>query len=99
MMAHTYHYCLKCRAPTNLRCQHHEYSFGYSSKLRVPTDTKNKTKFRKFLDECCIFVNLVNYNDDDSLRKEFRKLLIDVKYYDKTMNGFQWTLVKKGDRE
>ncbi len=95
-MAHTYHYCLKCRAPTNLRCQHHEYSFIYSSKLRVPTDTKNKVKFRKFLDECCIFANLP---DNDVLRKEFRKLLVDVKYYDKTINGFQWTLINKGDKE
>lgn len=95
-MSHDKFYCLKCEsANSGCKCTDHSQRFRYSHKLRVPTSTKNKVVFRKFLDECCIFVNCV----PDELIPAFRQLLIKVKYYDKIINGHEWTLVKKTDKK
>lgn len=84
------YYCLNCNVQNNCKCGTDEYRFRISGKLRVPS-IKNKVKFRKFLDDCPIFPNCV----PDNLKPLFVKLLKDVKYYDKKINGLNWTLVKK----
>lgn len=65
--------------------------FNYSYNLRVPNNIKNKAKFRKFLDDCPIFVNCV----DENQRESFLDLLREVKYFNKTINGRKWTNIKK----
>ena len=88
-------YCLKCEAP-NMRCKcgSKEFTIYHSHKVRAPLSTKNKVEFRKFLSSCPTFVNLV----PDELIPHFRNLLIKVKFYDKTINGRNFTLVTKKDR-
>jgi hypothetical protein len=61
-----------------------------SDKLRIPL-TDNKVKFRKFLDDCPIFVNMVSIEQ----RPMFLDLLRDVKYFNKTINGQNWTNIPK----
>lgn len=63
-------------------------TFIYSDKLRVPS-TKNKVKFRKFLDDCPQFVNCV----PEDLQEDFRNLLRKVKYTGKSINGREWTRI------
>ena len=75
------YYCLKCQAPNSgCKCGNTDYHFSYSYKLRVPTSIKNKVLFRKFLDDCPIFVNCV----PEELKPAFRDLLRKVKYFDKS---------------
>jgi hypothetical protein len=57
----------------------------------VPTSIKNKAKFRKFLDDCPTFVNMVK----DDQQEAFLNLLREVKYFNKTINGRIWTNIKK----
>lgn len=84
-------YCLKCERPNNCLCGTKDYQFIHSRKLRVPTDTRKKVKFRAFLDACPMFANCV----PDELKDQFRALLRKVKYFDKAMNGHEWTRVTK----
>lgn len=85
------YYCLKCRTPNNCKCGTSQFRFSYSHKLRVPTSTKNKVKFRQFLDDCPEFVNMVPEN----LQPLFLDLLRDVKYYNTSINGRKWTNISK----
>lgn len=88
-------YCLRCEAfDSGCKCGKVDKQFRYSHKLRVPS-TKNKVKFRKFLDDCPQFVNCVSVEQ----RKDFRKLLIRMKYFDKKINGQYWTVINKRDKE
>lgn len=88
-------YCLKCEKPNmGCKCISKEYSFTYSYKLRVPLSTSNKVVFRKFLDECPQFVNMV----PDELIPHFRNLLIKVKFFNKTINGREFTLVSENEK-
>lgn len=88
-------YCLKCEAP-NMRCKcgMTKFTFRHSHKLRAPLTTKNKVEFRRFLSKCQTFPNCVPEN----LQPLFRNLLIKVKYYDKAINGYEWTRVTKKDK-
>ncbi len=84
------YYCLGCERTSNCLCEDSSKHFSISNKCRVPS-TKNKVKFRKFLDDCVIFVNMVPEN----LRPDFLHLLRKVKYYNKTINGKTWTNISK----
>ena len=88
-------YCLKCEKPNmGCSCGSKKYTIYHSDKLRVPLTTKNKNVFRKFLDDCPIFPNLV----PDELKPHFRDFLRKLKYYDKKINGFEFTLVRKKEK-
>lgn len=86
------YYCLKCNSQNNCKCDYDFHRFSLSYKVRVP-DIKNKVKFRKFLDDCPIFPNCV----PDGLKPMFRQLLADMKYFNKTINGYSWTYITKKD--
>ena len=91
-MKHRKEYCLRCMAPgMGCRCKLDDKKFTYSNKLRVPMSTRNKALFRKFLDECPIFVNRV----PDELIPDFQRLLRHVKYFKKEVNAHEWTYVTK----
>ena len=74
----------------NCKCNNSDFRFRISDKLRVPS-TSNKVRFRKFLDDCPIFPNCV----PPHLENDFKNLLRKVKYFDKVINGKQWTKVSK----
>jgi hypothetical protein len=84
-------YCLKCERPGTCKCNNNEFRFRYSCKLRPPLSTKNKVVFRKFLDDCAIFPNCVS----EEQRPLFLDLLRKVKYFNKAINGFEWTNIRK----
>lgn len=89
------YYCLKCQTPNSgCKCNNTDYHFSYSHKLRVPTSINNKVVFRKFLDDCPIFVNCV----PEELLPAFRDLLRKVKYFDKPINGRKSVIVSKSDK-
>lgn len=90
MSANPY-YCITCEQPKLCKCKDPAESkrFTYSHKLRVPTTTENKAKFRKFLDDCPIFVNCV----PEEYHEDFRNLLRKVKYTGRAINGHKWTIV------
>lgn len=88
-MTHLTTYCLEHRKP-KCNCKG-SLKFRYSSKLRPPENTGNKVKFRKFLEECPTFVNCV----PDELKEEFLGLLREVKAFNMTINGRQWTNISK----
>lgn len=89
------YYCLKCQAPNSgCKCGNTDYHFSYSYKLRVPTSIKNKVLFRKFLEDCPIFVNCV----PEELKPAFRDLLRKVKYFDKSINGQTSVIVRKNEK-
>lgn len=84
-------FCLGClKANDKCKCTNKRKTFTYSHKLRVPS-INNKVRFRKFLDDCPEFVNCVS----DDLKEEFRSLLRTMKYFNKTINGQQWTYTSK----
>lgn len=85
------YYCLRCEKQNNCKCEDSTHRFHMSDKVRAPTSTKNKVKFRKFLDVCPIFVNCV----PDELRPDFLDLLRKIKYFNKVINGQEWTNIKK----
>jgi hypothetical protein len=88
-------YCLKCEKPNQgCNCNSKEFTIYHSDKLRVPLSTKNKAKFRLFLDQCPIFPNLV----PEHLQPHFRDFLRKLKYYGKTINGFKFTNVHKNEK-
>lgn len=88
-------YCLRCRRMgTGCKCPNELNVIFFSHRLRPPLRIRNKARFRKFLDDCPSFVNMV----PERLRSEFRKLLIDVKYFNKTINGMEWTRVDPRDK-
>lgn len=89
-MSQVKYYCLKCRRTNNCLCGTTEFRFTISPKLRVPS-TKNKVKFRKFLDDCPQFPNCV----PDELKPMFLELLREVKYFNKIINGYKWTYLEK----
>ncbi len=84
-------YCLKCERPGTCKCNNDNYRFRYSYKLRPPLSLKNRVKFRKFLDDCPIFANCVS----EEQRSMFLDLLRKVKYFNKSINGYKWTNIKK----
>lgn len=83
------YYCLRCENPNNCKCLDKSKTFSYSAKLRVPTSTKNRAEFRKFLEACPIFVNCV----PEELHEDFRNLLRKVKFTGGVINGKQWTKI------
>ena len=88
----TGYYCLRCFKPNmGCKCVNKDMTFTYSHKLRVPKNTKNKAKFRKFLDCCPQFVNMVQEHQQEA----FIKLLRKVGYYNKTINKCEWTNINK----
>lgn len=82
-------YCLRCEKFNACSCGKIDKKFSFSNKLRPPA-TKNKVKFRKFLDDCPQFANCVT----EELQSDFRDLLTKVKYFNKAINGMQWTIIK-----
>ncbi len=84
-------YCLECERPNNCNCGNTDNQFTHTHQLRPPLTTKNKVKFRQFLDDCPQFANMV----PEHLQHKFRDLLKKVKYFNKEINGFQWTKVDK----
>lgn len=91
-MSYNKYYCLRCKKPNmGCKCTNTDMHFSYSHKLRVPTSTKNKARFRKFLDDCPNFVNMVSKEQQES----FLMLLKEINYFDKSINGCQWTNIKK----
>ena len=88
-------YCLKCERPNSgCKCGNTKFTIYHSHKVRAPLSTDNRVEFRKFLDACPIFINLV----PDELQPHFKNLLIKVKYFDKAINGHDWSLVTKKDK-
>ena len=71
------------------KCGETSNMFEYSSKLRVPK-IKNKVKFRKFLKDCPIFVNMI----EEHQQEKFRTLLRYIKLYRTKINGFDWTYIE-----
>lgn len=85
-------YCLKCEKPNSgCKCGTSEYQFSHSHKLRVPLTTKNKVLFREFLNNCPTFVNCI----PESLEPHFINLLIKVKFFNKTINGREFTNISE----
>jgi len=84
-------YCLRCEMPGVCKCGKKDMTFSYSYRLRPPTSTKNKVKFRQFLDDCPQFANCVT----DDQKGAFLTLLRKVKYFNKSINGFSWTNISK----
>ena len=87
------YYCLKHNTTTRgtcTKCGHDNNQFSLSPKLRPPK-IDNKVKFRKFLDDCPIFVNMVREHQKEA----FINLLRKVKYFNKTINGRRWTNISK----
>lgn len=86
-------YCLTCERPNICKCKnkHDSKIIYYSDKLRPPLTTSNKFVFRKFLDDCPQFVNLV----PQELRFDFLEFLRKIKYFGKSINGQEWTNIKK----
>lgn len=89
-MSHIKYYCLRCERTSNCLCEDTSKHFSISNKCRVPS-TKNKARFRKFLDDCVIFVNMV----PEELQPDFLNLLRKVKCFNKTINGRAWTNISK----
>jgi len=88
-------YCLKCEKPNmGCKCLDKSFTIEHSHKLRVPLSTNNRVQFRKFLAACPPFVNCV----PDELIPHFRNLLIKVKYFNKKINGRDFTFVTKKDK-
>lgn len=90
IMAQIKYYCLRCETPNSCKCGKTDKQFVYSNKLRPPLTLKNKSKFRKFIDDCPTFVNVVPVY----LREDFISLLRKIKYFNKTINGQEWTNIK-----
>ena len=86
-MTITKYYCLRCERVSNCLCTDTSKQFPYSHKIRVPP-TKNKAKFRKFLEDVPYFVNRV----PEELHEDFRKLLRKVKFTG-VINGREWTKI------
>lgn len=84
-------YCLRCEMHGTCKCNKSDMKFTYSYKLRPPNSTKNKVKFRQFLDACPQFVNMVK----EEQRPAFLELLRKVKYFNKAINGQEWTNITK----
>lgn len=80
-------YCLKCESQS-CKCGNTNYQFHCSDKCRPPP-TKNKMKFRLFLERCPIFPNMV----PDELQEDFRNLLRKVKWKGGIINGHKWTKI------
>ena len=91
-MAHVRYYCLRCKKPNmGCKCGKTDMHFRYWHGLRVPTDTKKHAIFRKFLDDCPGFINMI----DESQREAFLKLLREIRYFNKTIAGRKWTNISK----
>lgn len=91
MLCREKYYCLGCHKPNNCKCGNDSKRFIISYRLRPPVNTNNKVVFRKFLDDCPIFVNMVPLE----LRDDFLALLRKVKYFGKSINGKEWTNITK----
>lgn len=90
-MSYSKFFCLRCNnANSACKCTTTDLHFSYSHKLRVPP-IDNKVKFRQFLDDCPYFVNCVA----EWQRPFFLDLLREVKYFNKSINGFKWTNISK----
>jgi len=72
------------------KCINKDMTFTYSHKLRVPTSTRNKAKFRKFLDDCPQFINMVQEHQREALIE----LLRDLKYFNK-FERLKWANISK----
>lgn len=83
-------FCLKCERTSNCLCNTSKHQFSIGHKLRVPS-TNNKVVFRKFLDDCPYFANMVTLEQ----QPQFLQLLRKVKYFNKSMNGNEWTNISK----
>lgn len=84
-------YCIRCETFGVCKCGKQDMKFTYSYRLRPPQSTKNKVVFRKFLDDCPQFVNMVT----EEQQPYFIELLRKVKYFHKSINGFEWTNIKE----
>jgi len=84
-------YCLRCEVQSPCKCGLTDKMFKYSDKIRTPRGTSNKVVFRKFLDDCPAFVNLI----PESLQEDFLHLLRKIKYFNKSINGRDWTNITK----
>ncbi len=88
------YFCLNCYQG-NLsqahctNCQRSDYTFEHSHKLRVPK-VSNKVKFRKFIVDTVIFLNVV----PDHLKPKAQELLRHVKLFNTPINGREWTNIK-----
>lgn len=79
-------YCIKCEKPADgCRCPDISGHINHSNRLRPPTSTKNKQKFRKFLDDYPTFPNLV----EERQNEDFKAFLRRLKYF-KPINGRDW---------
>lgn len=89
-MSREKYFCLTCKK-ANMGCKCDKDSakrFYYWHRLRVPR-IKNKVVFRKFLDDCPQFVNCV----PDEFQSDFVEMLRDLKYFNKKINGQEWTFI------
>lgn len=75
-MAYTKIYCLRCEQTSACSCGNTDKHIRMSDRLRPPKNTKNKARFREFLDACHPFSNCV----PDDLIPDFLRLLAKVKH-------------------
>lgn len=83
------YYCLRCEMPGICKCSMSDKKFHHSTNLRPPLSTKNKARFRAFLDACPQFANCV----PPELLEDFRNLLRKVKYFGTQKSEFMWSRV------
>lgn len=86
-------YCFGCEKTNACSCGTTDKQFTFTHKLRPPKNTKNKERFRTFLDNCPEFFNMVLPEQ----RKYAIALLKKVKYYEKRTNGREWTFITRGE--
>ena len=85
------YYCLKCEQTNSCKCGEKKYHTIISPRLRPPKNTKNKARFRKFLDDCPEFVNCISEEQQPMALKIFRKISL----FNTKVNGMEWTNIKK----
>lgn len=84
-------YCLRCeRCGSGCKCGNKDMVFIHTSKLRPPLTTKNRQRFRQFLDDCPQFANMVQEHQEEAFKQFLRKL----KYY-RPINGNVWISEEK----
>lgn len=94
-MVHYKIFCLNCFQTNACKCGTVEYTFPFSYKLRPPSDITKKVKWRKFIQDCPAFINLVQ----PELSQKFNEFLEKIKWNQKHINGFKTPIVIKDSKK
>jgi len=84
-MSHHKTYCLGCEQTNACKCGTTEKQFVFSDKLRPPTHTRNKVRWRTFLRICPQFGNCVPEHLDGLFLAFLKKLS-----HNGFINGRNW---------